>query len=98
MRIKIIVALILCSLLLLSGCINSDGISLSDYNSLRTGMSYSEVMSIVGDYATRTSEIGIGQSRAITYTVQGSGFLAVAYLVFSGSPLKLFSKSQANLS
>jgi len=61
-------------------------------------MSYSEVMSIVGDYATRTSEIGIGQSRAITYTVQGSGFLAVAYLVFSGSPLKLFSKSQANLS
>jgi len=97
-RNAIAITLLLCLAILLSGCVSSDGISLSDYNRLRIGMSYSGAMNIVGEYATRTSEIGAGQSQAVTYTVRGQGFGAVAFLVFSGSPLTLFSKSQANLS
>jgi len=96
-KIVLIISLILCAAILLSGCVPARGISLSDYESLRIGMSHSRAMEIVGDYATRTSEMGTGQFRVIMYSVRGSGFGAVAFLTFSGSPLALFSKSQANL-
>jgi len=82
---------------LLVGC-GGSGLTLEEYNGLEIGMSHSDVMAIVGDNATRTSELGEGMFHTVAYTVEGSGSIgANAILTFQGEPLLLSSKAQFGL-
>ena len=97
MKKIMILLLILLLMLPLMAC-GSSGLTLEQYNSLYTGMSHSDAMAIMRPYATRTAELGEGEFRTVTYTVEGSGSRgANAIITFQGRPLTLVSRAQAGL-
>jgi hypothetical protein len=70
------------------------GLSLDKYNRLKNGMSYKEVVEIMGSDGVETMSSGEGKYKVTSYKWEGDDFQFV-YTTFMGD--KLSSKTQANL-
>lgn len=77
---------------------NNPGISLAEFKEIKNGMSYEEVVKIVGGEGEVQSEVGeeSDQYYTVAYSFQGEkGFGSNVILMFQGG--KLNTKSQAGL-
>lgn len=107
MRVKsVFAALGLAAAVVLSGCtldetIVPEGISLAEFNAIKTDMSYEEVVAIVGGSGIVTSETGKagGEDYTVMYSFEGEkqgGYgNPNASLMFQGN--KLYMKAQSGL-
>lgn len=80
------------------GGIKDTTISMSEFNQIKTGMSYSEVVNIIGTGGELMSEVDIGYSEYATriYTWKGNGTAGSnANVTFQGG--KVVSKAQIGL-
>lgn len=77
--------------------INENKITLQKFNEIKTGMTYSEVVSIIGEEGTVLSETDIGDSRYKTtiYNWYASNGIANANVTIQGG--KVVSKAQFGL-
>lgn len=64
------------------------------FNRIKTGMSYKQVVEIIGSEGEETSSSQFGRYKVASYKWSGSGY-AMIFAVFNSD--KLTSKSQANL-
>ena len=77
---------------------SSRGVTLAEYERLYVGMSYEDAMEIIGNHATRTSEVGEGQFHTVLYSFTGRGSVGANGIVtFQGSPLVIQSLTQVGL-
>ncbi|WP_259345493.1 DUF3862 domain-containing protein [Priestia aryabhattai] len=79
---------------------NDPGISKAEFDKIQNGMSYEEVVQIIGGEGELNSESGAkgDQYYTVMYTWNGeSGFGANANAMFQGNPAKLQNKSQFGL-
>jgi len=74
---------------------NRTSVTLSEYNQVRTGMSYREVVEIFGSNGELVMEISDAGGSAKTYSWDGSKRFSKVFIVFDGN--KVFSKTQAGL-
>lgn len=78
---------------------NSVEITLAEFESIQTGMSYDEVVQIIGGEGTILSQVDIGDPELATqiYTWDGNGIIgANANVTFQGN--KVIAKAQVGLS
>jgi hypothetical protein len=73
----------------------NDGVSLSEFSQITTGMSYAQVSRILGSGGTENSRTDIGGTTTVMYTWQGSGFASNMNAMFQDE--KLVSKAQFGL-
>ena len=82
-----------------SSTVNDEKITLEEFNKIETGMSYEEVVEIIGGEGTVLSEsdiTGDGQYKTTIYSWDGNGMLgANANVTFQGG--KVISKAQFGL-
>lgn len=69
-------------------------LSLDKYNQIKNGMSYKEVVAIIGSEGTETMSSGEGKYKVTSYQWKAENYEYI-YAVFMGD--KLSSKTQANL-
>lgn len=70
-------------------------ITLEEYNKIQVGMTYSQVVKIIGAEGTFSSETQVGSYNYKYYTWNGVGFGASASIAFYNN--KVYSKTQINL-
>jgi hypothetical protein len=78
--------------------ITDNGITLDEYNRIQSGMSYKDVVSIIGEYGTElgTADLGLGSELVTTiYVWYGSNGIANASITFQGD--KVTIKTQLGL-
>ncbi len=93
-----IAVLVLAVALLLSACggVKSELITMEEYNSLKEGMSYKEVVDIIGSEGEEVSSNNIAGYSTVAYSWEGHGSVgANANVMFQND--KLVSKAQAGL-
>ena len=92
-----LVILLIATTLLLTACNNDPSkITLSEFNSLKEGISYREAVNIIGGSGTLISEAGSGEFKTIMYVWEGSGSTgANANAMFQND--KLITKAQFGL-
>jgi Beta-lactamase inhibitor (BLIP) len=73
---------------------SKSSLSLDKYNQIKNGMTYKEVVAIIGSDGTETSSSGEGKYKVTSYQWKGGDYEYI-YGVFMGD--KLTSKTQANL-
>lgn len=73
---------------------NKSGLTLDKYNKLKNGMTYKEVVEIMGSEGVETMSSGEGKYKVTSYKWEGDNFQMV-YVTLMGD--KLTSKTQANL-
>ena len=74
---------------------NGPEITLDEFNQIETGMTYEEVVNIIGSEGTLTSETTIGDTTSKMYSWDGKGIASNATFMFQNDSLT--SKSQINL-
>lgn len=72
----------------------SSTLTLEKYNKIKNGMSYKEVVDIVGSEGTETSNSEIGKYKTVVYKWDGEGF---SYLIATFQNDKMSFKSQYGL-
>lgn len=79
--------------------VNDPEMTKAEFNKLRNGMTYEEVIKIVGGEGELSSEVGAVGDDLYTamYTFEGNSFGGNANLTFQGSPAKLNMKAQFGL-
>ena len=70
------------------------GLTLDKFNQLKNGMSYKEVVDIVGSEGSQVSSSGEGKYKVETYKWDGENF---QYLIITFMGEKLYSKTQNGL-
>jgi hypothetical protein len=70
-------------------------LSLDKYNQIKNGMSYKDIVEIIGSEGVETMSSGEGKYKVTSYKWEGSGDFEFIYAVFTGD--KMSSKTQANL-
>ncbi|MBS1797280.1 MAG: DUF3862 domain-containing protein [Acidobacteria bacterium] len=70
-------------------------LTMDKYNQIKNGMSYKDVVAIIGSEGTETMSSGEGKYKVTSYQWKGGGDFEYIYAVFMGD--KLSSKTQANL-
>jgi len=70
------------------------GLTLDKYNQIKNGMSYKEVVDIMGSEGTQQSSSGEGKYKVETYKWEGEQYQFIS-VVFMGE--KVYSKVQAGL-
>jgi hypothetical protein len=73
---------------------SSSGLTLDKYNQIKNGMSYQEVVNILGKEGTETMSSGEGRYKVESYKWDGENYQYIS-VVFMGG--KVQSKVQANL-
>ena len=94
----ILVALCLSSIcLLFAGCSSDENVmTLEKFNKIEVGMTYEEVVEIVGCEGELTSEASVGDHHSAIYTWKGKGSVgANAVITFSNGEVS--AKAQAGL-
>lgn len=77
---------------------NEPTITLEEFNKIKNGMTYEEVVKIVGGEGTLQSEAGDGQYKISMYSWEGEGGLgANANVTFEGTKKKVTAKAQFGL-
>jgi hypothetical protein len=77
---------------------NEPTITLEEFNKIKNGMTYEEVVKIVGGEGTLQSEAGDGQYKISMYSWEGEGDLgANANITFEGTKKKVTAKAQFGL-
>jgi hypothetical protein len=87
--------LLACVLVLTAAQASACEVTRDQYNSLRSGMSYSQIVSILGCRGSEQMSIGTGDSTSTNYVWQGAGGGSVLVTVSDG---RLFMKMQSGLS
>ncbi len=72
----------------------STGVTMANYNRLQTGMTYSEVVAILGKEGVELSSNDIGGYRTIMYQWQGKGISGMSVMFQNG---RMIQKSQIGL-
>jgi Beta-lactamase inhibitor (BLIP) len=70
-------------------------LSLDKYNQIKNGMSYKDIVNIIGSEGVETMSSGDGKYKVTSYKWEGEGDFEFIYAVFTGD--KMSSKTQANL-
>ena len=70
------------------------GLTLDKYNRIKNGMSYKEVVDIIGSEGTETLSSGDGKYKVESYKWEGGDFQFIYVTLMGG---KVSSKTQANL-
>lgn len=73
---------------------SSKGLTLEKYNQIKNGMSYKEVVDILGGEGTETMSSGEGKYKVESYKWEGDNYQFVTIVMTGG---KVTSKFQANL-
>lgn len=73
---------------------SASGLSLDKYNQIKNGMTYKQVVEIIGSEGTETMSSGNGKYKVESYKWDGEGYEYLS-IVLSGG--KVTSKTQANL-